>query len=84
MIPDTKFGCILTGGIDSAVQTAILRKFKVPFEIAGLNYLGKDKVAQNVNKFSDFFSFNVKRLDITKKDILKILKNVIKFLDLHS
>ena len=78
MIPDTKFGCILTGGIDSAVQTAILRKFKVPFEIAGLNYLGKDKVAQNVNKFSDFFSFNVKRLDITKKRYLKDFKKCYK------
>lgn len=78
MIPDTKFGCILSGGIDSSIQTAILKKFKKPFEIAGLNYLGKDKVSQKINEFSSFFSFNVKRLDITKKKYLKDFKKCYK------
>ena len=28
MIPETKFGCIVSGGIDSSLQAAIISKYK--------------------------------------------------------
>ena len=71
MIPETKFGCILSGGIDSSVQTAIINNFKKPDTIAGLHHVGKDKVSQNIKKFERFLAHNVKKLDIKKKKYLK-------------
>ena len=71
MIPETKFGCIISGGIDSSVQTGLISKIKKPNAIAGLVHKKKDKVAENINKFNKFFSRKVEKVNVDKKNYLK-------------
>ena len=76
MIPETKFASILSGGIDSSLQTAIIGNFKKP-KIVGLNHVKKDKVADKINllKISrrKIIKINLRKFDYLK-DIIKCYK----------
>ena len=71
MIPETKFASILSGGIDSSLQTAIIGNFKKPNTVAGLNHVKKDKVADKINLFEKFLGRKIIKINLRKSDYLK-------------
>jgi asparagine synthase (glutamine-hydrolysing) len=74
MIPETKFGSIFSGGIDSSLQTLLLSKIQSPNEIITLNHVGKDKITENIWKFQKFIKNKINVLDIHKNDYIKDLQ----------
>lgn len=78
MIPDKKFGCIFSGGIDSSLQTGIINSIKKPNVIGVLHYKDKDKITENIYKFQKFFKTKINRILISKKKYLKDLIEVYK------
>ena len=51
MIPNLKFACIFSGGVDSSLQSAIINKIKKPNILATLHHDGKDLITKNIIKF---------------------------------
>lgn len=78
MIPNKKFACILSGGIDSSLQTAIISKIKKPHTISGLNYLHKDKVSNQIKKFEKFLNQKIDKVNLSKDKYLLDLKRSYK------
>ena len=76
MIPKTRFACVLSGGIDSSVQTALISKIKKPNSIGGLVHKNKDKVADTINKFNKFLPKNITKIKVDKNNyLLNFLKS---------
>ena len=74
MVPEKKFGSILSGGIDSTLQTYLISRFKMPESIASLNHIKKDKVSAKVKYFQKYINNKIYKIDIDKKKYLSDLK----------
>lgn len=78
MIPNTRFACVLSGGIDSSVQTALISKIKKPNSIGGLVHKNKDRVAETINKFEKFLPKNITKIKVDKNNYLKNFQKSLK------
>ena len=79
MIPNTNFGCIFSGGIDSSLQTGIINKIKKPKVLAVLHHDGKDSISDKISDFQKFFKTRIHKINITPRkylhDLLMVYKN---------
>ncbi len=78
MIPKIDFGCIVSGGIDSTLQSAIISKIKQPKNNLVINHVGKDKIMDHINKFNDYFKNKIKKIKLDKHEYSKLAKNCYK------
>ncbi len=78
MIPDKKFGCIFSGGIDSSLQSGIINSIKKPSILAVLHHEGKDNISKRINNFQKYFKTKIHKINITPakyfNDLLLVYK----------
>ena len=67
MVPRVKFGCIVSGGIDSSLQAAIISKYKSAELYLAVNHLGKDPIMSNIKKFNLYFPKKIQILEMSPK-----------------
>jgi asparagine synthase (glutamine-hydrolysing) len=88
MIPNSKFACIFSGGVDSSLQSAIINKIKKPNILATLHHDGKDLITKNISKFQKFFTTKIYKINITPikyfNDLISIYKNSMLPVYTHS
>ena len=73
-IPNKKFGCVVSGGIDSSLQAAIISQFKDPDRLCVVDHGPKDHIMKNIKNFNKFFLGNITKL---KMDALEYKKLAI-------
>ncbi len=74
MIPDLKYGSIVSGGIDSTLQTKILSKIKKPDFCLSVFHKDKDKIMKYKKKlFEDRLGLKIKTLNFDKNKYYKNL-----------
>lgn len=72
MIPKIKFGCIISGGIDSTLQAAIISKYSAPDVNLVIDYgYKKDQIASQISIFQKYFKNKIEKINCKKKDYLK-------------
>ena len=74
MIPKIDFGCIVSGGIDSSLQSAIISKIKEPKNNLVVDHVGKDKIMDHINKFNQYFENKVNKIKLNKFEYAKLTK----------
>jgi asparagine synthase (glutamine-hydrolysing) len=67
MVPRVKFGCIVSGGIDSSLQAAIISKYKSAELYLAVNHLGKDPIMSSIKKFNSYFPKKIQILEMNPK-----------------
>ena len=80
MIPDKKFGCIVSGGIDSSLQAAIISKHKDPNRLCVVDHGSKDHIMRNIKYFNKYFKSNIEKLKMDEKDYKKLSKDCYKII----
>ena len=65
MIPDRKFGCIVSGGIDSTLQAKLINNISNPFMNMALDYGSKDPIMKNLKKFNQFFKKKIQKKKVS-------------------
>ena len=78
MIPQKKFACVVSGGIDSTLQYALISKFKCPNFNLIIDHKKKDDAANNIKKFKKYLTPKIKILKMDKKKYKRILINLYK------
>ena len=78
MIPNKKFACIFSGGIDSSLQSAIINKIKKPNILGTLHHDSKDEITKYISKFQKFFTTKIYKINITPMKYLYDLKSIYK------
>lgn len=72
MIPKIKFGCIISGGIDSTLQAAIISKYSDPDVNLVIDYgFKKDQIASKISIFQKYFKNQIEQIKFKKKDYIK-------------
>tara|TARA_B100000767_G_scaffold275165_1_gene310782 strand:- start:1129 stop:2901 length:1773 start_codon:yes stop_codon:yes gene_type:complete len=66
MIPKVKFGCIVSGGIDSSLQAAILSRHKEPHKNLVIDHGSKDTIMQHIDKFTPYFKKKITKIKLDK------------------
>jgi asparagine synthase (glutamine-hydrolysing) len=79
MIPSKKFGCIVTGGIDSTLQNMFLSKFKKSnYNLVIDHGALKDPSMKNILKFNKYLNPSIHRIScgikFYKKNLIKLYK----------
>ena len=66
MIPRVNFGCVVSGGIDSSLQAAIISKYKQPNKNLVIDYGNKDTIIKHIDKFSPYFKNKITKIRVNK------------------
>jgi asparagine synthase (glutamine-hydrolysing) len=72
MIPRVNFGCIVSGGIDSSLQAAILSQYKEPHQNLVIDHGSKDLIMRHINKFNFYFERNIKKIKLNKQKYISL------------
>ncbi len=72
MIPDKQFGCIVSGGIDSSLQAAIISQYKDPYKLCVVDHGPKDHIMKNIKFFNKYFPSNINKLKLVAKEYQKL------------
>ena len=68
MIPKRNFGSIVSGGIDSSLQTAIISKFSKPKINLAINHTRKDRIiSENLHEFEKYLNNKISIYDANEK-----------------
>lgn len=78
MVPKINFGCIVSGGIDSSLQAAILSQYKEPSQNLVINHGSKDSIMEHINKFNYFFKNNIIKIKLSKEKYINLSKKCYK------
>ena len=78
MIPETKFGCIVSGGIDSSLQSAIISKYKTPNEYFTIDHGSKDHIMREIENFNAYFKKKIKKIKLYQKEYISLAKKCYK------
>tara|TARA_B100002052_G_scaffold297786_1_gene329376 strand:+ start:2988 stop:4700 length:1713 start_codon:yes stop_codon:yes gene_type:complete len=76
MIPERKFGTIVSGGVDSSLISFYLNSLSKPHCFAGIDHLGKDKVIKKLNYFENVLKKNISSVKLSDKKYYNSLKKV--------
>ena len=72
MVPKTNYGCIISGGIDSTLQAAIMNQYKVSDQNLVINHGKKDQIMKHINKFNFYFKKNILKIKFNKEKYIKL------------
>ena len=72
MIPKTQYGCIVSGGIDSTLQAAIMNQYKDTYKNLVIDYGKKDQIMKHIKKFNPYFKKDISKIKIDKKKYIKL------------
>jgi asparagine synthase (glutamine-hydrolysing) len=78
MIPDKKFGCIISGGIDSTLQAAIINKIKTSKINLCIDHKNKDPIMKFIERFNIYFKNKIIKIKLGKQDYKKLIKKCYK------
>ena len=67
MIPSQKFGSIVSGGIDSSLQSILIEGFKSPKINLTINHGKKDPIMKKIHLFKKFFKNKIYKVPLNKK-----------------
>lgn len=71
MIPESDYGCIVSGGIDSSLQAAIISSIKKSKINLIAHHKDKDISIKNIKKFNNFLSTSISIIKVNKNLYLK-------------
>ena len=74
MIPDKNFGCIVSGGIDSTLQSALIAGFGNSKINLTIDHGEKDPIMKNIHLFNKFFKNKIKKIPLNKNDYKDLSK----------
>ena len=66
MIPKKKFGCIVSGGIDSTLQAILINQHSNSSINLVIDHINKDPIMSKIYKFNYFFKNKIKKIKMTK------------------
>lgn len=73
MIPKIKFGCIVSGGIDSTLQAAIISRFKDSHKNLVIDHGNKkDLIMNHISKFNIYFKKKISKININNKQYSRL------------
>tara|TARA_Y100000590_G_C15745157_1_gene1021726 strand:+ start:3401 stop:5200 length:1800 start_codon:yes stop_codon:yes gene_type:complete len=72
MVPNIKYGCIISGGIDSSLQAAIMNQYKDSDQNLVINHGKKDQIMKHINKFDFYFKKNIFKIKFNKEKYIKL------------
>ncbi len=78
MIPEKKFGCVVSGGIDSSLQAAIINKIKTSSVNLCIDHKNKDPIMKHLVKFNIFFKSKISKIKLEKKSYKELIKRCYK------
>ena len=78
MVPDRRFGCVVSGGIDSTLQAYFINKHAVSNFNLAIDHINKDPIMKKLNKFNNFFSNPINKFSINKAKYQKLITNCFK------
>ena len=67
MIPQKNFGCIVSGGIDSTLQSTLVNLYSSSSINLAVDHINKDPIMKNINRFNPFFKTKIKKIKMNKK-----------------
>lgn len=67
MIPNKNFGCIVSGGIDSSLQSSLIQKFSKPKIYLTIDHGPKDPIMKKIQDFNKYFNSEIKKIPLNKK-----------------
>ena len=73
MIPNKKFGCIISGGIDSSLQAALINKLKISDINLCIDHKNKDPIMKYLERFNKYFNKKIKKITINTKKYKSLL-----------
>ena len=73
MLPAIKYGSIVSGGIDSSLQSIILNQYKTSSYNVFVNHYKKDPISKKIKKFNKYFSKKIISINMNKKIYKKII-----------
>ena len=82
MIPERKFGCIVTGGIDSGLVLSYINDIIKPNYCAVINHYKKDPVIKQIGLFQKKFKQKIHQIKLDSKKYFKNLSKVYRYLNL--
>jgi asparagine synthase (glutamine-hydrolysing) len=74
MIPNKKFASIFSGGVDSSLQTMLIKEIKEPDIIATLHHEKKDTITQKINIFEKYVKQKIYKIIVNKETYSNLLK----------
>jgi len=74
MIPNKKFASIFSGGIDSSLQTMLIKEIKEPDIIATLHHEKKDPITRKITIFEKYVKQKIYKIIVNKKTYSNLLK----------
>lgn len=80
MIPNKKFGCIVSGGVDSSLQAAIISQFKDPDRLCVVDHGPKDHIMKNIKFFNKYFLSNIKKLKMDMFEYQNLADKIYKII----
>ena len=66
MIPDKNFGCIVSGGIDSSLQSVLISNFSNSKINLVIDHGKKDPIMKNIYQFNKFFKNKIIKVPLNK------------------
>ena len=72
MVPKTNYGCIISGGIDSTLQAAIMTQYKDSDQNLVINHGKKDQIMKHISKFNFYFKKNISKIKFNKEKYIKL------------
>lgn len=80
MIPDRKFGCIVTGGVDSGLVFSYINDLVKPNYCAGIDHYKKDNAIKNLNLFENKFNQRIFKIKLNSKKYFNFFSQVYSYL----
>lgn len=72
MIPKIKYGSIVSGGIDSTLQAAIINQYKDLDEKLVIDHEKKDRIMKHIYKFNPYFKKDITKIKLNKNKYIKL------------
>lgn len=80
MIPKIDFGCIVSGGIDSSLQAAIISKYKEPHKNLVIDHGNKDTIMKHIHKFNPYFKTKITKIKVNRNMYNKLSQECYKII----
>ena len=78
MTPKIKYGSIVSGGIDSTLQAAIVNQYKNIEEKLVIDHEKRDRIMKHINKFNSYFEKDIKKIKLNKKKYIRLANQCYK------
>jgi asparagine synthase (glutamine-hydrolysing) len=67
MIPNQKFGCVVSGGVDSTLQAYLINQYSTSKINLVVDHKNKDPIVNKISNFDPYFLSKIKKIEMNSK-----------------